>query len=231
MPVTAVLASDIQPLTVHVAVIEYLSTTESVKLVPVEAFDQVTVPAQLEAVKVKVLGKQTTFSVGAVTVGALGFALISRPVTAILASDTQPLTVHVAVIEYLSTTESVKLEPVAALSLQVTVPAQPDDVKVRVLGKQTTFSVGAVTVKVGFALISRPVTAVLGSDTLPLTVQVAVIEYVSTVERVKIVPVADPCDQVTVPAQPKADKVKVFGKQTTFSVGAFRVGASGFSFI
>ena len=76
-----------------------MPTAESGKLVPVAALDQVTVPAQPEAVKVKVLGKHTTFSVGAVTVGAVGFAFISRPVTAVLAADIQPLTVQVAVIE------------------------------------------------------------------------------------------------------------------------------------
>ena len=64
---------------------------------PVAALDQVTVPAQPDDVRVKVLGKQTTFSVGAVTVGAVGFAFISRLVTAVLGSDVQPLTVQVAV--------------------------------------------------------------------------------------------------------------------------------------
>jgi hypothetical protein len=59
----------------------------------------VTVPAQPDAVKVRVLGKQTTLSVGAFTVGAVGFAFISRPVTLVLASDIHPLTVQVAVIE------------------------------------------------------------------------------------------------------------------------------------
>ena len=66
---------------------------------PVAALDQVTVPAQPDAVNVKVLGKHTTFSVGAVTVGAVGFAFISIPVSAVLASDIQPLTVQVAVTE------------------------------------------------------------------------------------------------------------------------------------
>ena len=66
---------------------------------PVAAFDHVTVPAQPEAVKVKVLGKHTTFSVGAVTVGAVGFAFISMPVTAELETDVLPASVHVAVIE------------------------------------------------------------------------------------------------------------------------------------
>ena len=66
--------------------------------------------------------------------------------------------------------------PVADPCDQVTVPAHPDDVKVKVLGKQTTFSVGAVTVELGFAFISRPETAVLAADVLPASVQVAVIE-------------------------------------------------------
>jgi len=40
--------------------------------VPDEPFDQVIVPAQPLAVKVKVLGAQTTFGFGAVIVGAEG---------------------------------------------------------------------------------------------------------------------------------------------------------------
>jgi hypothetical protein len=61
--------------------------------------DHVTVPAQPLAVNVKVDGEQTERLAGGVIVGASGFAFISRPVTAVLASDAQPLTVQVAVIE------------------------------------------------------------------------------------------------------------------------------------
>jgi hypothetical protein len=37
----------------------------------------------------------------------------------------------------------------------------------------------------------------------------------------------EPFDQFTVPAQPLAVKVKVFGAQTTFGYGAVMVGADG----
>ena len=142
---------------------------------PVAAFDQVTVPAQPKAVKVKVLGKQTTFSVGAFMVGALGFALISRPVTAVLALDIHPLAVQIAVIEYLSTTESVKLEPVAALSLQVTVPAHPLAINVKLEGEQTTRLTGGViigAVTIGGWVIVKFRVAVHAFASLTVTVYV-----------------------------------------------------------
>jgi hypothetical protein len=49
--------------------------------------------------KLKCLENKQLFQSVQFTVGAFGFALISRPVTAVLASDIQPLTVQVAVIE------------------------------------------------------------------------------------------------------------------------------------
>ena len=66
--------------------------------VPEVPFDQATVPAQPLAVSVSVDGEQTERLAGGVIVGAAGLALISRPVTAELGSDEQPLTVQVAVI-------------------------------------------------------------------------------------------------------------------------------------
>jgi hypothetical protein len=65
-------------------------------LVPEAPFDQLTVPAQPLAVNVKVPGAQTTFGFGALTVGADGCAVISNPVTAVLAALTQEPTVQVA---------------------------------------------------------------------------------------------------------------------------------------
>ena len=59
-------------------------------------FDQVTTPAHPLAVKVKVEGAQTTNGFGGVIVGALGLAFISSPVTAVLATEVQPLTVQLA---------------------------------------------------------------------------------------------------------------------------------------
>jgi len=151
-------------------------TAESVKLVPVALLDQVTVPAQPDAVKVRVEGAQTTNGFGGVIVGAPGFAFISRPVTAELASEVQPLTVQVAVIEYVPTVERVRLVPVALFD-QVTIPAQPLAVKVRVEGAQTTNGFGGVIVgELGLAFISSPVTAELASEVQPLIVQVAVME-------------------------------------------------------
>ena len=71
-----------------------------VRLVPVAApCDQVIVPAQPLAVSVSVEGEQTDKLTGGVIDGAAGFALISRPVTTLLASLVHPLTVQVAVIE------------------------------------------------------------------------------------------------------------------------------------
>ena len=49
-----------------------MPTLESVILVPLPPFDQFTVPAHPLAVKVKVLGEQTTFCIGAVIVGEDG---------------------------------------------------------------------------------------------------------------------------------------------------------------
>jgi len=74
-------------------------TDESVRLVPEEPFDQVTVPAQLLAVKTKVLGAQTTFGLDAVIVGADGWFTICKPVTTELATLVQLPTEQVADIE------------------------------------------------------------------------------------------------------------------------------------
>ena len=71
-PVTATLAGEIQDPTVQVAVMLYVPTLESVRLLPLPPFDQLTVPAQPLAVKVSVLGEQTTLVAGAVIVGATG---------------------------------------------------------------------------------------------------------------------------------------------------------------
>ena len=49
-----------------------MPTLESVILVPLPPVDQFTVPAQPLAVKVKVLGEQTTVGLGAEMVGADG---------------------------------------------------------------------------------------------------------------------------------------------------------------
>ena len=150
-----------------------MPAVESVKLVPVAAFDQVTIPAQPLAVKVRVEGEQTTNGFGGVIVGVLGLALISRPVTTELAFDVQPLTVQVAEIEYVPTAESVKLVPVAAFD-QVTIPAQPLAVSVRVAGEQTDkFTGGVIVGAAGLAFISKPVTIELASLTQFPTVQVA----------------------------------------------------------
>ena len=70
---------------------------ERVKLVPVELFDQSTVPVAQVAVKVKIVGEHTTRFAGGVTVGAVGLVFISIS-TAELASDSQPLDTHLAVI-------------------------------------------------------------------------------------------------------------------------------------
>ena len=107
----------------------------------------------------------------------------------------------------------------------MTVPAQLPAVSVKVEGVKTARLVGGVILgALGFAFISRPVTAVLAADVIPASVQVAVIEYVPTAESVKLVPVAAPCDQVTVPAQPLAVSVKVDGEQTTKLPGGVIVG-------
>jgi hypothetical protein len=65
-------------------------------LVPLPPFDQLTVPPQPLAVKVSVFGAQTTFGFGALIVGADGWAVISKPVTAALAALTQEPTLQVA---------------------------------------------------------------------------------------------------------------------------------------
>jgi len=74
-------------------------TLESVRLVPDEPFDQVIVPAQPPAVKVSVLGAQTTFGLGAVIVGAEGWFIICNPVTIELATLVQEPIEQVADIE------------------------------------------------------------------------------------------------------------------------------------
>ena len=57
-------------------------------LVPLFPFDQVTVPAQPPAVKVSILGAQTTFGLGRVMVGALGTELST--LTKVVAVAVQP---------------------------------------------------------------------------------------------------------------------------------------------
>ncbi|WP_337045477.1 hypothetical protein, partial [Emticicia sp. 17c] len=225
-PVTAVLAGLVQEPTVHVAVILYVPTLDKVKLVPVLLLDHVTVPAQPLAVSVSVLGAQTTFGFGALMVGAVGCVTISKPVTAVLAGLVHEPTVHVAVMLYVPTLESVKLVPVLLFD-HVTVPAQPLAVSVSVLGAQTTFGLGALMVgAVGCVTISKPVTAVLAGLVHEPTVHVAVMLYVPTLDKVKLVPVLL-FDHVTVPAQPLAVSVSVLGAQTTFGLGALMVGAVG----
>ena len=80
-------------------------------------------------------------------------------------------------------------------------------------GEQTVVSVGAVTKgAVGLAFISTFL-AVLTSDSQPLETHLAVIEYVPTLERVKLVPVAL-FDQTTVPVVQVAVKITLFGEHT-----------------
>ena len=83
-----------------------------------------------------------------------------------------------------------------------------------------------VIVTVGGATICKPVTATLAGERQLPTVQVAVILYVPTLERIKLVP-DEPFDQLTVPAQPLAVKASVLGEQTTLVAGAVIVGAEG----
>ena len=110
---------------------------------------------------------------------------------------------------------------------QFTVPAQPFAVKTKVLGAQTTFGLGAVIVGAdGWVTICNPATVELATLVQLPTVQVADIEYVPTVESVKLVP-DEPFDQFTVPAQPLAVKVSVLGAHTTFGLGAVIVGELG----
>ena len=103
------------------------------------------VPAQPLAVKVKVPGEHTTFGLGALIVGAVGWAMICSPVTAELTGLVQLPTVQVAEILYVPTLESIKLEPDEPLD-QLIVPAQPLAVKVNVFGEQTTNEPGGVIV-------------------------------------------------------------------------------------
>ena len=99
-PLTVELALLVQPLTEQVALIEYVPTVDStIVLVPEVPFDQTTVPAQPDAVRVSVEGEQTERLAGGVIVGGFGLALISRPFTGVLGSEVQPLTVQVAIIE------------------------------------------------------------------------------------------------------------------------------------
>ena len=74
-----------------------MPTLERVKPVPVLLFDHRTVPVAQVAVKVNVLGEQTTKFDGGVITGTFGLAFISK-FTAELASDSQPLETHLAVI-------------------------------------------------------------------------------------------------------------------------------------
>ena len=50
-------------------------------------------------------------------------------------------------------------------------------------------------------------------------------------ESVRLVPVAAPCDQVTVPAQPLAVRVSVEGEQTVKLTGGVIVGVAGLALI
>ncbi len=71
------------------------------------------------------------------------------------------------------TADSVKLEPVLPPCDQVTVPAQPLAVSVRVEGEQTERLIGGVMVGAfGLTLISSPLTEVLASEVHPLIVHV-----------------------------------------------------------
>ena len=131
-------------------------------------------PAHPLAVSVSVEGEQTDRLVGGVIVGALGLAFISKPVTAVLASEVQPFTVQVAETLYVPTADMVKLVPVAAPCDHVTVPAHPLAVSVNVEGEQTIKVLGGVILgAAGLAFISKPITAVLASEVQPFTVQVA----------------------------------------------------------
>ena len=144
---TVALGSEVQPLTVQVADIEYVPTAEMVKLVPVAApCDQVMVPAQPLVVKVNVDGEQTTKVAGGVIVGAAGLALISSPVTTVLKSEVQPLTVQLADIAYVPTADSIMVLVPEVPFDQVTVPAHPLAVRVRVDGEQTDKLAGGVIV-------------------------------------------------------------------------------------
>jgi hypothetical protein len=133
--------------------------------VPVEVLDHKTVPVAQLAVRVNVVGEQTTRFAGGVTTGTVGFAFISRFVVE-LASDSQPFDTHLAEIAYVPTLESVRLVPAEEFDHN-TVPVAQLAVKVNVVGEQTTrFAGGVTTGAVGLALISRLVTA-LSSDKQP----------------------------------------------------------------
>ena len=62
-----------------------------------ELFDQSTVPVAQVAVKVKIVGEHTIGFTGGVTTGIVGLDFICRFTTE-LASDSQPLETHLAVI-------------------------------------------------------------------------------------------------------------------------------------
>jgi len=147
-------------------------TLERVKLAPVMLFDHNTAPVVQVAVKITLFGEQTIASLGVLTVGAFGLAFIST-FLAILASDSQPLETHLAVIEYVPTLERGRLVPVVLFD-QTTVPVVQVAVKVTLFGKQTTDWLGVLTVgTLGLAFISIFL-AVLTSDSQPLETHLAV---------------------------------------------------------
>jgi hypothetical protein len=74
-------------------------TDESIRLEPEAPVDQVTVPPQPLAVRVRVPSAQTTFGVGALMVGAEGCETICKPVIVELATLVQEPTLQVADIE------------------------------------------------------------------------------------------------------------------------------------
>ena len=89
------LGSESQPFSTHLAEMAYVPTAEIVRLAPVAAFDQSTVPVVQVAVSCKVFGEQTLNWLGGVTVGAVGLAFISRFVI-LLWSESQPFATHFA---------------------------------------------------------------------------------------------------------------------------------------
>jgi hypothetical protein len=139
--------------------------------VPVEVLDHKTVPVAQLAVKLKVVGEQTTRFAGGVTTGAVGLAFISRFVVE-LAFDSQPFDTHLAEMAYVPTLESVRLVPVALFDHK-TVPVAQLAVRVNVVGEQTPrFAGGVTTGAVGLALISKLVVE-LASDSQPLDTHLA----------------------------------------------------------
>jgi hypothetical protein len=222
------LASESQPFDTHLAEMAYVPTLESVRLVPVVLFDHRTVPVAQLAVKVNVVGEQTTRFAGGVTTGAVGLAFISRFVVE-LASDSQPFDTHLAEMTYVPTLESVRLVPVALFDHK-TVPVAQLAVNVNVVGEQTTrFAGGVTTGAVGFAFISRFVVE-LASDSQPLDTHLAEIAYVPTLESVRLVPVVL-FDHKTVPVAQLAVKVNVVGEQTVKFAGGVTTGAVGLALI